>query len=489
MHHVSAVDAGARSDVHDPVGRFDGVFVVFDHDERVAEITQGDERLDQSAVVALVQADAWFIENVEHPGEAGPDLRGQADALRLTARERRRCAGEVEVVEPNPDEKVEARANLAQNLGGDGRLPVGQGEFVHELTGVAQTERADIRNARVVHEHGEHLGLEAGSFADVAVDLAQVFGPALTLGVALGLQVLAFDIGHDTLETGGVAHFAAVAVLPLDAHFEVVAAHDGVLHLTGQVAPRRIEREVQVAGEAVEQFLVVLEQPLTLRGPGQHDTLGDAQVGVTEQQVFVDGHAGAEAGALRAGTERGVEREGTRFDFGQLHRVVVRAGELLGVVLPGLVALFIEEVDLYQAIGEFESCFERVGETAEQLGAGDQAVDNDGDVVFLLLLERGWFAQLNLRAVDDRAGISTAGQFLEQVDELALLLRDDRADHLVADALLQLHQLVGDLLHGLRPDDLAADGAVRHADTSPEQAHVVVNLGDGADRGPRVAVG
>ena len=80
-------------------------------------------------------------------------------------------------------------------------------------------------------------------------------------------------------------------------------------------------------------------------------------------------------------------------------------------------------------------------------------------------------------------------QLLEEVDELALLLRDDGRDDLVARALGQLHELVGDLLHGLALDDLAALGAVRHADARPQQAHVVVDLGDRADRRPRVAVG
>ena len=92
-------------------------------------------------------------------------------------------------------------------------------------------------------------------------------------------------------------------------------------------------------------------------------------------------------------------------------------------------------------------------------------------------------------AVDDGARVPRRGELAEEVDELALLLRDDRAEHLVPRALGQLHQLVGDLLHRLALDVLAADGTVRHADARPEQAHVVVDLGDRADRRTRVAVG
>src|SRR5690606_4704949 len=88
-----------------------------------------------------------------------------------------------------------------------------------------------------------------------------------------------------------------------------------------------------------------------------------------------------------------------------------------------------------------------------------------------------------------RSGVPARGEFAEQVDELTLLLRHDRADHLVASAGLQRHELVGDLLHRLARDTLAAHGTVGDADSRPQQTHVVVNLRDRADRRSRVAVG
>ena len=122
------------------------------------------------------------------------------------------------------------------------------------------------------------------------------------------------------------------------------------------------------------------------------------------------------------------------------------------------------------------------------VGARHEPVDDDGDVVLDLLLEHRRLVEPDQLAVDDRARVPGGRELLEEVDELALLLRDDRAQHLVAGAFWQLHQLVGDLLHGLALDPLTADGTVRHADARPEQAHVVVDLGDRADGRPRVAV-
>src|SRR6476469_7614389 len=80
-------------------------------------------------------------------------------------------------------------------------------------------------------------------------------------------------------------------------------------------------------------------------------------------------------------------------------------------------------------------------------------------------------------------------QLGEEIDELALATLHDGGEHLEAGAVLERQQLVDDLLRGLSGDRLAADRAVRTTGAGEEQAEVVVDLGDGADRRARVAVG
>src|SRR5699024_7937820 len=99
VHDVPAVLARARADVDDPVRRSDRLFVVFDDDERIAEITQAGEGVDEAPVITLVEPDARFVEHVEHSDESGTNLRGETDPLCLPARERACGAGEGEVVE------------------------------------------------------------------------------------------------------------------------------------------------------------------------------------------------------------------------------------------------------------------------------------------------------------------------------------------------------------------------------------------------------
>ena len=91
--------AGARPHVDQIVGGPDRLLVMFDHDHRVAEVAQALERLQQALVVALVEADRRFVQDIKHAREPRADLRGEADALAFAAGERARGARQGEVVQ------------------------------------------------------------------------------------------------------------------------------------------------------------------------------------------------------------------------------------------------------------------------------------------------------------------------------------------------------------------------------------------------------
>ena len=69
---------------------------------------------------------------------------------------------------------------------------------------------------------------------------------------------------------------------------------------------------------------------------------------------------------------------------------------------------------------------------------------------------------------------------------LALLAADDRRKQLHARLFFKRHQPVNDLVDGLLVNLLAAFRTVRRTDARPQQAHVVVDFGDRADRRTRV---
>jgi hypothetical protein len=65
-----SVLAGPWTDIDDPVRFVDGVLVMFDDDERVPQVPKPGERLDETTVVALVEADARFVEDIQDTDEA-----------------------------------------------------------------------------------------------------------------------------------------------------------------------------------------------------------------------------------------------------------------------------------------------------------------------------------------------------------------------------------------------------------------------------------
>ena len=84
------------------------------------------ERRDQLRVVALVQPDRGLVQDVQDAHQARPDLRGQADPLRLAAGERLARPIEGQVVQPDIDQEAEPGANLLEELAGDRPLALGE---------------------------------------------------------------------------------------------------------------------------------------------------------------------------------------------------------------------------------------------------------------------------------------------------------------------------------------------------------------------------
>ena len=82
-----------------------------------------------------------------------------------------------------------------------------------------------------------------------------------------------------------------------------------------------------------------------------------------------------------------------------------------------------------------------------------------------------------------KAFLEVFGEFLLV---FALAAAHDRRQQIEPRALGQRQHAVDHLRDGLAFDRQACRGRVGHADAGPEQAHIVVDLGDGADGGARI---
>ena len=188
--------------------------------------------------------------------------------------------------------------------------------------------------------------------------------------------------------------------------------------------------------------------------------------------------------ALLAGAVGRVEREGARRHLRHAD-AAPRAGQP-----PGEEAIAaVERVDDDDVVGEAEGDLDRLGEPALDPGLEDQPIDDDVDGVVAPPVELDVFVERSLLAVDAHLRESAGAQPGELLLELALPAAHDRREHVHALLVRREHHHVDDALERLGGDLAAAEVAVRDADVGEEQPEVVVDLGDGADRGARVGAG
>ena len=154
---MSAFGARFGAQVDDPVGRFDDVEVVLDHDDRVALVDEAVEHFEQFGEVVEVEAGGGFVEQVERLAGVGPSKLGREfHALGFAAGERRRALAEREVVEADVAQRLQDAADL---------WDVGE-----QFDGLAARHVEHVGDALAVEAHFEHVGVVALAAARVALD-------------------------------------------------------------------------------------------------------------------------------------------------------------------------------------------------------------------------------------------------------------------------------------------------------------------------------
>ncbi|GMA39469.1 hypothetical protein GCM10025883_15140 [Mobilicoccus caccae] len=239
------------------------------------------------------------------------------------------------------------------------------------------------------------------------------------------------DEGDGPLETRGVLTLTTPPVAVAHVHLVLVSVHDRVPGPLGQRLPRHVEGEAEVVGEGREDADEVVRHPRTLRPRGD-GALTQGEVLVGHDEFGVDLEFGADAGALRAGAEGAVEREGPGLDLVGVDDVVVGAGHALGepalarqgvrVARVGVLG-DVDEVDDDHAVGQSQGRLDAVGEAPDRAGVGPlghEPVDDHLDGVLLLLLQLGRLGEGDDCPVDPGARVALGLQLGEEVDVLPL---------------------------------------------------------------------
>ena len=97
---------GPGPKIDDMIGGANRFFIVFHYDHRIAEVAEVAQGPEEPGIIALVQADAGFVQNIENAGQPGTDLGGEPDTLGFAAGKRAALPIEGEVTEPDFDQKT-----------------------------------------------------------------------------------------------------------------------------------------------------------------------------------------------------------------------------------------------------------------------------------------------------------------------------------------------------------------------------------------------
>ena len=439
--HATAVLAGARPHVDDVVGQAHGLLVMLDDQHGVAQVAQPHQGLDQPQVVALVQTDARLVEDVEHADERRADLRGEADALRLAARERRRGALQREVAHPDVVQEAQPLRDLPDDAVADEALRLAQRQPAEEAERLAHAEERELVDVEPADGDGEAGRLEPRPVALRARPVGHVLLDLLAHLLGLGLGEAPLQMLDDPREARAVVPHApaVVAVAERDALLAGPVQEEVAVGLR-QVVPGHAGVHRERPGDALEDLLEPAEGEVSV---GQERALVDAERTVGHDEAGVDLLREPEPVTGRAGAVRAVEAEDAGLDLGQ-RDAAVDAGELLTEREPA--RRVAGDLDVDEPVGQRGGRLDGVGEPPPQPVLHHEAVDDHADVVLELLVEVDVLLELTHDAVDLDPCEAVGAQLLEQLPVFALAAAYDGRQNLDTALLGQRHHLVDDLL-------------------------------------------
>ncbi len=122
-HNLTAVHARAGADVDNIIRRAHSFLVVFDNHKRISQIAEAFQRHQQLFVIALVQADGRFVQNIKHAHKRGADLCRKAYALAFSPGKASGSAGERQILKPDALEKLKPAEDFFEHAVGNERIP------------------------------------------------------------------------------------------------------------------------------------------------------------------------------------------------------------------------------------------------------------------------------------------------------------------------------------------------------------------------------
>ena len=245
--------------VDDMVSGENGVLIMLHNDHGVSKITQAFQCFQQAIIVALMQANARLIQNIEHAGQAGANLAGEADALAFTAGQRARSAAERQVFEADIIEEVEPVIDLFQDTPGNFILLLGQRlvDRCEPFMCLFDGKDRRVRNVETVDLYRQRFGLQAFAATSRAGCSCLEFRDLVAHPLAVGFAIAAFKVWNDALER--FLHLIAAHAIIIDEVdlFLACSEQDHLVDVIRQFVPGLLEVKPVVRRQGLQRLRLV----------------------------------------------------------------------------------------------------------------------------------------------------------------------------------------------------------------------------------------
>ncbi len=217
---------------------------------------------------------------------------------------------------------------------------------------------------------------------------------------------------------------------------------------------------------------------------GVDGTLPNGEILIGYEKILINGDIGAEAGTLWAGTERVVEGEHRRLQFGDAD-TVFWAGIVLGErhLLPSY------DIHNHDALRDLHGSLHGVREAALNALFDHEAIHDEFNIVLDVFLQFDFLREVMDFSVHPNANKAGLMGLFQRLCECALFPPGNRCQNLDTSPLREFHDLIHDLVHSLGMDFPPTDGTVGNTDPGIQKTEVIIDFRDGSNRGSRVLGG
>lgn len=107
--HSSAMRSRAGTDVDNMICRIHRILIMLNDNERIAQIAQFFQRGQQTVIIALMQADARFVQYIKHTLQTGTDLGSQTNTLSFSSGKRTGRTRQSQIIQTDIQQEIQAR--------------------------------------------------------------------------------------------------------------------------------------------------------------------------------------------------------------------------------------------------------------------------------------------------------------------------------------------------------------------------------------------